>query len=90
MIIPIKKDNIDEKINYLKNIGVIFYSKKFNFIYIPDEIVRVLRKVRKKEIADKFYRRVLKLLKENQINLICKKHNIEKKLSLREKIKKNN
>ena len=30
-----------------------------------------------KEIADKFFKRVLRLLKEPQINLIARKHNID-------------
>jgi len=51
-------------------------------------MVRVLRKVRGKEIADKYFRRVLRLIREPQINLVCKKYNIERKLSLDEKIKK--
>lgn len=76
MTIPPEKQDIDSVINFLKNIGVIFYSKKFNTVFVADEMVRVLRRIREKEIADKYYRRVLKTLKESQINLICRKHNI--------------
>lgn len=77
LIIPPKKLQIENVVTMLKNIGVIFYSKKNNTIYVADEVVRVLRKIRKKEIADKYYRRVLKTLKEPQINTICRKHNID-------------
>lgn len=77
LIIPPKKTPIDSVITFLKNIGVIFYSKKYNTIYVADEVVRVLRKIRKKEIADKYYRRILKTFKEPQINLICRKHQID-------------
>ena len=87
IIIPPQKIEIDIVINDLKNIGVIFYSKKNSQIYIADEIKRVLRKLREKEIADKFYRRFLKLLKESQINIVCRKHNIDRSLSLNDKIK---
>ncbi len=87
IIIPPKKLEIDDVINDLKNIGVIFYSKKNNQIYVADEIIRVLRKIREKELADKFFRRLLKLLKESQINLICRKHNIDRSKSVNEKIK---
>lgn len=86
LIIPIKKIEIDILINDLKNIGVILYSKKNSMVYVADEIVRILRKVREKEVADKFFRRVLRLLKEPQINLVCKKYNINRKLQLKEKI----
>jgi hypothetical protein len=86
-VVPVIKQEIDSIIESLKNIGVIFYSKKTSTLYVADEMVRLLRKVRKKEIADKFSRRVLRLLREPQLNLICKKHNIDRKLSPAEKIK---
>jgi len=63
-----------------------FFSKKENTIYVADEMVRILRKVRKKEVADKFFRRTLKLLREPIINQIAKEHNIDKKLSNSHKI----
>lgn len=88
LIIPPEKQNIDNVITFLKNIGVIFYSKKNNLVYVADEIVSVLRKIRNKDLADKYLRRVLKTFKEPQINLICKKHNIDiKELDYDSKIK---
>jgi hypothetical protein len=85
-IIPIKKIDIQEVIKGLKNIGVIFFSNKENTIYVADEMVRMLRKIRQKEVATKFYRRTLKLLKEPIINQIAREHNIDRKLSYAEKI----
>lgn len=87
-VLPVEKKDIETLINDLKNIGVIFFSKKFNTVYVAQEIISVLRKIRKKEIADKHFRRVLRQLREPQINLICKKHNIDKKLSIEIKIEK--
>lgn len=87
MIIPIQKIDIDTVINDLKSIGVLFYSKKTSIIYIADEIVRLIRKVRGKEVADKFFRRILRLLREPQINLVCKQHGIDRHLSLEQKLK---
>ena len=85
-ILPIKKVDIHEVINNLKNLGVVFFSKKENTIYIADEMVRLLRKVREKEIADKFYRRTLKILREPVINQIAKNYNIDRKLDVSQKI----
>ena len=85
-ILPIKKIDIQEVIKGLKNIGVIFFSNKENTIYVADEMVRMLRKVREKEVAEKFYRRVLKLLREPIINQIGREHNIDRKLSYSQKI----
>jgi hypothetical protein len=87
-ILPIQKIDIQEVIKSLKNIGVIFYSTKENTIYVADEMVRILRKVREKEVAQKFYRRTLILLKEPIINQIAKEHNIDRKKSYSEKIEK--
>ncbi|WP_411768080.1 hypothetical protein [Winogradskyella sp. A3E31] len=85
-ILPIKKLDIQEVIKNLKSIGVIFYSNKENTIYVADEMVRLLRKVRKKEVAEKFYRRTLKLLRAPIINKISRDHNIDRSLSHSKKI----
>lgn len=85
-IVPIGKLDVKEVIKSLKNIGVIFFSNKENNIYVADEMVRVLRKVRQKEVAEKFYRRTLNLLRPPIINQIAKEHNIDRKLSHSEKI----
>ena len=86
-ILPIRKQPVEEVIGELKNVGVVFYSKKYSTIYVADEVVRVLRGVRGKEIADKFFRRVLRALREPQINLICKKHGIDRKQDYELKIR---
>jgi hypothetical protein len=87
-ILPVKKYEIQDVINNLKNLGIAFYSKKENSIYIADEMVRILRKIRQKEVADKFFRRTLKLLREPIINQIAKNHNIDRKLTNSQKIEK--
>lgn len=85
-ILPIKKCDVMEVINNLKNIGVIFFSKKENTIYVADEMVRLLRRLREKEVADKYLRRTLRILREPVINQIARKYNVDKNLSLVEKI----
>lgn len=88
IVIPPEKLQIDNVINILRNTGIIFFSRKNNLIYVADEVVRVLRKLRKKQIADKYYRRVLKTLREPQLNAVCRKHNIDiRELDYEEKVK---
>lgn len=87
-VLQVNKKDTETLINELKNIGVIFFSKKLNIVFVPQEIVSLLRKIRKKEVADKFFRRVLRQMREPQINLICKMHNIDRKLSFDQKIDK--
>lgn len=81
-----KNTNIDEVVSELKEKGLVFFSKKNNMIYVADEIVTLARKIRGKEVADKFFRRVLLQMKEPQINVICRKHSIDAKQSYRDKI----
>ncbi|WP_308302178.1 hypothetical protein [Psychroflexus sp. MES1-P1E] len=84
-ILPIKKADVIEVITHLK-VGVIFYSKKENTLFVADEMVRLLRKLRKKEVANKCLRRTLRVLREPIINQISRKHNIDKSLSHLDKI----
>jgi hypothetical protein len=86
-ILPVQKMAIDEVINELRAIGVIFYSKKNNVVYVADEMVRLLRMLRGKEVADKYFRRVLRCMREPLINQICKQHRIDWRLPLDAKIK---
>lgn len=86
-VLGIKKaKNIDEVVSELKDKGLAFLSKKNNVIYVADEVMTLARRIRGKEIADKYFRRVLLQFKEPQINLICRKHGIDVKLSYNEKV----
>ncbi|MFT4802670.1 MAG: hypothetical protein ACI93N_002450 [Flavobacteriaceae bacterium] len=87
LILPVKKIEIENVISDLKNLGIVFFAKKSNTIYVADEIVRIIREIREKEIADKFFRRILRLMKDSQINLIARKHNIDRKFTIDQKIK---
>lgn len=78
-VLGIPKAGIDDIIADLKDKGIIFLSRKTNTLYIADEIVSLLRKIRGKEVADKFFRRTLLQLKDTQINQICKKHGLNLK-----------
>jgi len=85
-VLNIEKQDIEDVINELRNLGILFYSKKTLKVYVADEIVRVLRKIRGKDVANKYLRRVLNQLKEPQINNLCRKHNIDWRKPLDQKI----
>ena len=86
-VLEIKKNsNIDDVVSELKEKGLVFLSKKSNVLYVADEIVSLARKIRGREVADKYFRRVLLQMKEPQINMICRKHGIDVKLQYNEKI----
>ncbi len=81
---PLKQEFI---IKRLKDLGIIFYHKKDYCVYIPDEMVKILREIRGRSIADKYLRRILKSLKGPELNLACKRHNINQRSGLEEKVK---
>ncbi|MBR7026081.1 MAG: hypothetical protein IKI13_00690 [Bacteroidales bacterium] len=86
-VLGIKKArSIDDVIAELKEKGLVFLSKKNNIIYVADEVVALATKIRGREVADKYFRRVLLQLKESQINMICRKHGLDCKLQYHEKI----
>lgn len=86
-IMPLQNREIGTVIDELRLIGVAFFSKRNNMFYVPDEMVKLFRRLKGKEVADKYYRRTLQALSDPQINLICRKHSISLKLSREEKIK---
>lgn len=85
-VIPLKRSGIDDIINDLRNIGVIFFSKKNNTVYVADEMARLLRIVRGKEVADKHFRRVLRVMREPQLNQVCKRYQLDWRLPTEDKI----
>ena len=87
LIVPLQKIDVDEIIKYLSSTGVIFYSRKNHQVYVADEVIRILRKIRGKDVSEKVFRKVLKKLKDSHINQLARKHGIDRKLSREEKIK---
>lgn len=85
-IVPAKKQNIDDIISELKEAGIIFFNRKTNTLFIPIEIIYLLRKILHMELPSKYLRRVLKHLRDPELNLIARKYNIDKTLDRAGKI----
>ena len=85
-VIPPKNHNIEDVVSELKETGIVFFNRKTNTIFVPDEIIYLLRKILEIELPFKYLRRILRHLKDPEINLIAKRHTINRKLSRVEKI----
>ncbi len=85
-IVPLVKMDIDDIIRTLKEIGILFYKAKEYSIYIPDEIVWLLRDIKNIELPNKYFRRILRQLKDSEINRIARNHQINLHLNRNEKI----
>jgi hypothetical protein len=85
-VVPPEKHDIDDIINELKEAGIIFFNRKTNTMFVPDEIIYLLRKILGIELPYKYLRRILKHLKDPELNLIARKYNIDRKLDRPDKI----
>jgi len=85
-VIPLEKFKVDDLLNELKESGIIFFNRKTNTLYVPDEFIWLLREIAGIELPNKFLRRILKNLSDSEINLITKKHNINREWNRKKKI----
>ncbi len=85
-VVPPEKHDIDDIINELKEAGIIFFNRKTNTMFAPDEIIYLLRKILGIELPYKYLGRILKHLKDPELNLIARKYNINWKLDRPDKI----
>ena len=74
---PIEILDIDTLIGLIKEAGIGFYSRKNFKVYIPDEVIVLLRKILNIDLANKYFRRVLKQLQTAQLNRLIRKYNIK-------------
>ena len=73
----LEKHDIDESIKELRDSGIGFFKKSWQNIYIPDEIINMLREIKGINLAEKYTRRIVKCLDNRQINKIKKNHGIK-------------
>lgn len=86
-VVELKKIDIDSLIESLKKTGMVFFRSSRYTLYIPDEFVWLLRDLCGNEVSTKHFRRILRNLKDSQINRIARAHGIESKLQRNDKIK---
>jgi hypothetical protein len=84
--VPLNKLETDDIISLIKDSGIAFYCKRELRIYVPDEIVQLLREILGISLPNKYFRRILRKLNNSQITRICRKHGINSKLEQEEKI----
>lgn len=74
LVNPIPKDGVQESLNQLREIGLLFISRKEQTVYVPDEIVAMLHRMQGKNIADKHLLRILRTLSDAELSNILKSH----------------
>jgi len=68
------KNGVQEALNELREIGLVFVSRKLQTVYVPDEIVNLLHRLQGKELADKHFLRILRTFSDAELSNILKNH----------------
>jgi hypothetical protein len=76
LVVPLTKQDEADALEYLRKTGLVFIQRKTGTIYVPDEVVSLFRLAHGKELADKHFRTMLRLLKDPELNQICKMHGL--------------
>ena len=71
---PIPKDGILEALNFLRDLGILFISRKKQEVLVSEEIIEILNEIQGKDILDKHFLRILRTLSDAELSTILKNH----------------
>ncbi|CAM4109626.1 hypothetical protein [Pseudoalteromonas byunsanensis] len=74
LVDKIPKGGVQEALNELREIGLVFISKKLQTVYVPDEIVSLMHRIQGKELADKHLLRILRTFSDAELSNVLKNH----------------
>jgi hypothetical protein len=74
LIDTIPKSGVQDSLNALREIGLLFVSRKRQVVYVADEIVTMLNQMQGKELADKHLLRILRTFSDPELSNILKNH----------------
>jgi len=70
----IPKTDVLEALNSLRDMGIVFISKKRQEVFVPDEIVELLNDIHGKDLADKYVLRLLRTFSDGELSNVLKAH----------------
>ena len=76
MVVPLVKQDMNDALDYIRKAGLGFVQRKSGMVFVPDEMVKVFREIHGREVADKYFRRMLGLLRDPEVNMVCKNHGL--------------
>ncbi|WP_438863867.1 hypothetical protein [Neptunicella sp.] len=74
LVSSIPKSGVQDSLNALREIGLLFISRKRQVVYVADEIVSLLNQMQGKELADKHLQRILRTFSDPELSNILKNH----------------
>ena len=70
----IPETGVLDALNNLRDMGLVFVSKKRQEVFVPDEIVTLLNELQGKDLADKYILRILRTLTDAELSNALKAH----------------
>lgn len=87
IVLPVPKNNVQDALNALREMGVIFINKNRAEVYVADEVVSIFHKIQNKELPDKFVLRILRSLSDAELSHVLRRHDQKSRgVSRQEKI----
>ena len=74
LVNEIPQTGVQDCLNTLREIGIVFVSRKDLTVYVADEIVAILNRMQGKELANKHLLRILRTLSDSELSNILKAH----------------
>jgi hypothetical protein len=74
MVDTIPKNGVLEALHTLRDMGILFISKKRQEIVVPDEIVELLNEIQGKDLSDKHVLRLLRTFSDGELSNVLKAH----------------
>jgi hypothetical protein len=74
LLVPIPKTSISDALTSLREIGVIFITKRNSEVVIADEVASILHDITNKELPDKYTLRILRSLSDAEHSNILRRH----------------
>lgn len=74
LIVPIPERGILDALGVLRDMGIIFVKRRTSEVFVPDEVVEVLRQIQGRDLGDKLYLRILRTLSDAELSLVLRSH----------------
>lgn len=74
IVSPVPKGDLQDALNALREMGVIFINKNSSQVFVADEVVSIFHDMQNKELADKYVLRILRSLSDAELSNILRRH----------------
>ncbi|VAW48459.1 FIG00786943: hypothetical protein [hydrothermal vent metagenome] len=74
IVLPVPRGNVQEALNVLREMGLIFVNKNRAEVFVADEVVSIFHEIQNRELPDKHVLRILRSLSDAELSNILRRH----------------